>query len=119
MTITLTEFRKNTKKYFDMALNHEPVVVERGGVHYVITAHLSIPPSPVAYEISHSDATRVKRASTHTVELKDPVKPVYTKAPREIAASLRSASPAVNLCKIHGIPLTTMGKCLMKGCKYA
>lgn len=22
-------------------------------------------------------------------------------------------------CKIHGIPLTTQGKCLQKGCKYA
>jgi len=25
----------------------------------------------------------------------------------------------VNLCKVHGTPLTVYGKCLMKGCKYA
>jgi hypothetical protein len=25
----------------------------------------------------------------------------------------------VNLCKVHGVPLTVNGKCLMKGCKYS
>lgn len=30
------------------------------------------------------------------------------------------AKPIKNeLCKIHGSPLTTLGKCLQKGCKYA
>ena len=27
--------------------------------------------------------------------------------------------PPTKLCKIHGVPLTDMGKCLQKGCKYA
>lgn len=26
---------------------------------------------------------------------------------------------SVNVCKVHGTPLTSQGKCLQKGCKYA
>ena len=35
----------------------------------------------------------------------------------EKPSSLRSVG--ANLCKIHNLPLTTYGKCLQKGCKYA
>ena len=44
----------------------------------------------------------------HKVEAKEPLEMIHTFFPK-----------AKVLCKIHGIPMTTQGKCLQKGCKYA
>lgn len=40
MEITVSEFRKNIKDYFNQALNGEVVCIERGGIHYNLTARL-------------------------------------------------------------------------------
>lgn len=40
MEITVSEFRRNTKRYFDDALRGEVVCIERGGVHYNLTARI-------------------------------------------------------------------------------
>jgi hypothetical protein len=40
MEITISEFRKNIKDYFNAALNGEVVCIERGGIHYNLTARL-------------------------------------------------------------------------------
>jgi hypothetical protein len=39
----------------------------------------------------------------------------------EIERKIKEASQAKStpLCKVHGTPLTTLGKCLQKGCKFA
>jgi hypothetical protein len=46
MEITISEFRKNIKKYFDSALNNEVVCIERGGVHYNLTARIPMAAQP-------------------------------------------------------------------------
>jgi hypothetical protein len=40
MMISISEFRLNSKKYFDVALNGEPVWITRGGVHYKLIVEL-------------------------------------------------------------------------------
>ena len=40
MDTNITEFRKNTKKYFDAALQGEEVMIERGSVFYKLEAIL-------------------------------------------------------------------------------
>ena len=40
MEITIAEFRKNLKTYFEKALHDEVVCIDRGGVHYNLTARL-------------------------------------------------------------------------------
>ena len=40
MTVSITEFRNNYKKYFMAALNGEPVYVERGGLTFKLTVLL-------------------------------------------------------------------------------
>jgi hypothetical protein len=42
MMISISEFRLNSKKYFDVALNGEPVWITRGGVMYKLEVSLPI-----------------------------------------------------------------------------
>lgn len=47
-------------------------------------------------------------------------KPKVIKTPQDAEATIASIKlPTINLCKIHGVPLDSQGKCLQKGCKYA
>lgn len=48
-------------------------------------------------------------------------KETQTKVIAELAKQQNNPrfSGAIQLCKIHGTPLTPQGKCLQKGCKYA
>jgi antitoxin (DNA-binding transcriptional repressor) of toxin-antitoxin stability system len=42
MTLTVTEFRKNTAKYLDQAIQGKPVTIERGGVVFTLTANVKV-----------------------------------------------------------------------------
>jgi hypothetical protein len=47
--MNIAEFRKDLKKYFDLALDGEEVQIERGGLEYVLTV---IPPRGFVKEVS-------------------------------------------------------------------
>ena len=81
-----------------------------GLVNYLLTAWFKNP--------EHS-ANALKEKVEKPALKKFPVamaKPL-PKPPIEIVRDL--FPKAQELCKIHGIPMTTQGKCLQKGCKYS
>lgn len=97
MEIAISEFRKNIKDYFNAALHNEVVCIERGGVHYNLIARLPV-------------------ESSSTVD-RLPVKEDV--ASSSLASPARISKQTNGVCKVHGVPLTSAGKCLQQGCKYS
>lgn len=64
--ITVTEFRKNIKGYFDKALAREVVCIERGGVHYNLIARLPIETNPEIKKQQLNDFIRATKPSGPT-----------------------------------------------------
>jgi hypothetical protein len=124
MEITITELRRNTKKYFDMALNADPVVIERGGVHYELTAIMptgtprvsrraeKAPGEVVAYKITEpTPIVGTYRKTPHAVGL--PKVAIDARIPGAISTPIiTEKNKTMEFCK-HG---AVKGLC-KKGCK--
>lgn len=79
----------NLKDCFNSALSGTTVLIERGGVTYRLTAEVGSPAKP---------------------------EPKITIVPSDFKNS-KITRLDNGSCKIHGMPLTVYGKCLVKGCK--
>ena len=110
METTLTEFRQNTKKYFDLALQ-SPVYVKRGGVVFELKSTAALPfgrlkdaGEPVEMVVTGLPNLLTKPKGTHKLP-----KGLVTSIPEELKPKF---------CKEgHSIPYPR-DRCLGKGCKY-
>lgn len=102
MEITVSEFRKNIKNYFDASLNGDTVCIERGGVHFNLTARLPWP-------TTEKDQVIVAANSA------SPIKP---KVINPTLLNPNTERLLNGICKTHGTPLDLRGRCMQKGCKY-
>lgn len=131
---TMAEFRKNLRKAFNDANEGHEVVVERYDQKFQLVSLVSLPLGGSAFESTPKEikpikpltpkltpeAENIKSNKDGTISPKDPTKPAKFQV-GGITPLMRKVSetPDMKFCKTHGVPLTSMGKCLQKGCKYA
>lgn len=108
-TYTVTDFRDNLREALNTAESGHPVMVERHGILFILTKK----------QDSLAGAPKKIIESLDGVESPGPtvIKDAHTA--QKITANLATDKAGNGLCKVHGTPLDTRGKCLQKGCKYA
>lgn len=120
MEITISEFRKNIKKYFDLAVSGEAVCIDRGGMHYNLKAR--IPDKGVIPMTAESDVIPMADEPIEGMRIPPMQQIVVSK---DLANKIKKTPPGGlarfegPICKVHGFPLDSRGKCLQKGCEYA
>ena len=115
MEITISEFRKNIKIYFDSALKNQTVCIERGGVHYNLTARLA------KYKGEY-----IIENHTKTDKVAMPIPNKIIKSPSDVSELIHNrlsvpkltTDKPLTLCPIHFTPMDSRKKCLSKQCKY-
>lgn len=111
------EFRTNLKKHLDDAVRGKPVVIERGGMEFIITAHpkgTSIAIGELKEELE--DEFKYGDGSGKPVKTTK-ISETVIRTPQQAAEAVKPAG--MRFCK-EGHPMPEgRSKCLGKGCKYA
>lgn len=129
MEITVSEFRKDVKKYFDLSLAGEVVCIDRGGIHFNLTARI---PKLDDFSSEHASGLKWPNPNTQATE-----KQIRERPPVVEASQWRNDAEAVKalaqlpdaptsplkedfaVCK-NGHPIPPgRNRCLGKGCKYS
>lgn len=141
MYMNITEFRKDLRNQFNKAIT-EPVLIERGGLEFELRVKPKGYPGTVdVVEVEKSERAPgllMQPAATFSSpqDLDDRTKILPVEIPMEDGStvisghdieSVTKAALAIapnmrfknGVCKIHGLPLDSRGRCLQKGCKYA
>ena len=108
--MNISEFRKDIKKCFDIALSGDTVEIERGGVRYVLVADVNTFRKPKTVSI----VPEIKKMQEKAIS-----RPVKEVSPEEATKLADEIVRTFNTCKNGHLTNSYTGRCTQKDCKYA